>query len=174
MTEPETGRALSMEQLAALREKSETIGAFLSKRLAANIDVLQPLLSPRRLLGKRVRGGQRDDVVNADPHFSTLRERFAAAAGRPFNTPRELEDDPVSIEGRLVAHAWQYPHTLEDGRSIAMTSPVLQDQKIAMTSPVLRDTVETEDGAAWRTRFVMPAKYTLETLPDAPAEPLDP
>jgi effector-binding domain-containing protein len=53
---------------------------------------------------------------------------------------------------------------------IAMTSPVLQDQKIAMTSPVLRDTIETDAGQAWRTRFVMPAKYTMETLPDAPED----
>ena len=39
--------------------------------------------------------------------------------------------------------------------------------KIAMTAPVLQD--ETQPGE-WRMRFVMPAKYTLETLPPAPAD----
>jgi DNA gyrase inhibitor GyrI len=39
--------------------------------------------------------------------------------------------------------------------------------KIAMTSPVLQD--ETAPGE-WRMRFVMPSKYTLETLPPAPAD----
>ncbi len=39
--------------------------------------------------------------------------------------------------------------------------------KIAMTSPVLQD--ETAPGE-WRMRFVMPSKYTLATLPPAPAD----
>lgn len=40
-------------------------------------------------------------------------------------------------------------------------------EKIAMTAPVLQD--ETQPGE-WRMRFVMPAKYTLETLPPAPSD----
>jgi hypothetical protein len=40
-------------------------------------------------------------------------------------------------------------------------------EKIAMTAPVLQD--ETQPGE-WRMRFVMPSKYTLETLPPAPAD----
>ncbi|QIQ85606.1 heme-binding protein [Erythrobacter sp.] len=58
------------------------------------------------------------------------------------------------------------------GEKIAMTSPVLQDraredEKIAMTAPVLEDEVAKD---AWRMRFVMPAKYTLDTLPEPPAD----
>lgn len=58
------------------------------------------------------------------------------------------------------------------GEAIAMTAPVIQDapaqteqEQIAMTAPVMQD--EGEAGR-WRTRFVMPAEYTLETLPPAP------
>lgn len=56
------------------------------------------------------------------------------------------------------------------GEEIAMTSPVItekvdQNEKIAMTSPVM---TENTGGDTWRMRFVMPAKYTLETLPAAP------
>lgn len=40
-------------------------------------------------------------------------------------------------------------------------------EKIAMTAPVLQD--ETQPGQ-WRMRFVMPSRYTLETLPPAPSD----
>ena len=40
-------------------------------------------------------------------------------------------------------------------------------EKIAMTAPVLQD--ETKPGE-WRMRFVMPSRYTLDTLPPAPAD----
>ena len=58
----------------------------------------------------------------------------------------------------------------DGGEKIAMTSPVIQDrvdqnEKIAMTSPVMQEETETD---TWRMRFVMPAKYTMETLPTAP------
>ena len=48
--------------------------------------------------------------------------------------------------------------------SIAMTTPVTQtpsSEKIAMTAPV----TQTQQGENWTTRFMMPSKYTKETLP---------
>ena len=49
---------------------------------------------------------------------------------------------------------------------IAMTAPVIQapaeGETIAMTAPVKQSRAA---GGAWRVRFVMPAGYTLETLP---------
>ena len=53
--------------------------------------------------------------------------------------------------------------------SIAMTAPVSQapgSEKIAMTAPVNQAMLDDK----WRVTFTMPAKYTMETLP----EPLDP
>lgn len=51
---------------------------------------------------------------------------------------------------------------------VAMTSPVMQEaaasEKVAMTSPVLQERGEG-DGADQIVQFVMPSKYTLETLP---------
>ena len=46
---------------------------------------------------------------------------------------------------------------------VAMTAPVLQQgsEKIAMTAPVMQQ----GDGQTWRVRFVMPVRYTMETLP---------
>ena len=48
-------------------------------------------------------------------------------------------------------------------QNVAMTAPVIQQpsEKIAMTAPV------TQEGAgnSWKVRFVMPANYTMDTLP---------
>lgn len=48
-------------------------------------------------------------------------------------------------------------------KKIAMTAPVIQqnNEKIAMTAPV----TQQGDGNDWRVRFVMPSKYTMESLP---------
>ena len=48
-------------------------------------------------------------------------------------------------------------------QKVAMTAPVLQEpnQKIAMTAPV----TQQGDESSWKVRFVMPANYTMETLP---------
>lgn len=56
------------------------------------------------------------------------------------------------------------------GQEIAMTSPVMQDppEKIAMTSPVTVG--EGDETGSWRTRFVMPSEYTMETLPEPPSD----
>jgi predicted transcriptional regulator YdeE len=52
-------------------------------------------------------------------------------------------------------------------KDIAMTAPVLTEkagvpEKIAMTAPVLH---EQEKGSGYTVAFVMPEKYTMETLP---------
>ena len=59
------------------------------------------------------------------------------------------------------------------GEQIAMTAPVLQkrvadqNEPIAMTAPVLQEEVEADE---WRMRFVMPARFTMETLPQPPSD----
>ncbi len=51
----------------------------------------------------------------------------------------------------------------EASAKVAMTTPVTQapSEKIAMTSPV----TQTGDGQRWTVQFMMPATYTLDTLP---------
>ena len=48
-------------------------------------------------------------------------------------------------------------------REIAMTTPVTQQtsEPIAMTAPVMQQ----GDGRTWLIRFVMPSRYTMESLP---------
>jgi effector-binding domain-containing protein len=48
-------------------------------------------------------------------------------------------------------------------KKVAMTAPVTQtgSERIAMTAPV----TQQSDGKSWRVRFIMPSKYTMETVP---------
>ncbi len=48
-------------------------------------------------------------------------------------------------------------------QKVAMTEPVIQQpsEKIAMTAPVTQQV----EGNQWKVRFVMPASYTMKTLP---------
>jgi effector-binding domain-containing protein len=48
-------------------------------------------------------------------------------------------------------------------QKVSMTAPVTQQgsEKIAMTAPV----TQQGGGTTWRVRFIMPSRYTMETLP---------
>jgi hypothetical protein len=83
---------------------------------------------------------------------------FQRLAGYIFGKNRR-RDSPA------MAPVTQQP----DSEKIAMTAPVIQEpapQKIAMTAPV----TQAGSGQSWVITFVMPAEYTMESLP----EPLDP
>jgi hypothetical protein len=120
-------RALTTDDLAGLRAKTEAVAKLLRDRLAAQLEALRPVLAPRRLLGRYVRGGTRDEVPGAERAITRLRERYAALCARPFGLPKELDDEPLSIEPLLDIHPFEYPHTLKlngDGRVITLTNPL--------------------------------------------------
>ena len=70
-----------------------------------------------------MRTGVRDDIVGSDKAFEKLKEQYGQHRGRPFLLPREMEEDPISIEGVLELQPWEYTLTLGD-KPIKMTSPV--------------------------------------------------
>src|SRR5262245_14581511 len=118
-------RALTIEELGSLRERTEIIAQLLRERLAAQLQALRPLFAPRRLLGRHVRSSVREEIPGADRAFAVLKERYAAACGRPFGLPKDLEDEPLSIEPILDLYPFEYAHRLAYGeRAIAMTNPV--------------------------------------------------
>lgn len=117
------GRSVSIDQLTELRAKTEAVSQFLRKRLEGHLATMRVAFAPRWVLGKHVRSGVREDLVGSDAARQQLEQRYAQYRGRPFLLPRELEDGPVSIEGVLELHPWEYTLALGD-KSIKMTSPV--------------------------------------------------
>jgi hypothetical protein len=117
------GRSLSIDELTDLRAKTEAVSQFLRKRLEGHLATMRVAFAPRWVLGKHVRSGVREDLVGSDAAFDQLKARYGQYRGRPLLLPRELEDGPVSIEGVLELHAWEYTLQL-DGKPIKMTSPV--------------------------------------------------
>jgi hypothetical protein len=102
-------------------------------------------------------------VLEAEDDFELRRYEPSVVA----ETWVDGDFDEVGNEGfrRLVAYIGGNNRKKE---SIAMTAPVTQEaesEEIAMTAPVSQEKV----GSAWRITFLMPSKYSMETLP----EPLD-
>lgn len=91
-------------------------------------------------------------VVRADEEFE-LRDYPALVVAEVSHTGNRERASGASFR-RLAAYIFGQDRPA-GGDAIAMTAPVLQD--------------ETQPGE-WRMRFVMPAKYTLETLPPAPSD----
>ncbi len=123
----------------------------------------------------RERGEQSEyEIVRAEGDFE-LRDYAPMIVAEVTNSGDRRQASGESFR-RLAAYIFAKDRPA-GGEKIAMTSPVIQekvgvsqvdqDEKIAMTSPVLQE----ETGAdQWRMRFVMPSKYTLETLPTPPAD----
>jgi len=76
-----------------------------------------------------------------------------------------VNDDFEDASGAAFRTLFNYISGDNTGRSkIAMTSPVSQKpepEKIAMTSPV----GQTKSDQGWAVSFMMPASYTMETIP---------
>ena len=160
------GRSLSIDELADLREKTEIVSQFFRARLEGHLETVRLAFAPRRVLGKHERNGARDDIVGSDRAFEQLKATYAGYNGRPFLLPRELDDDPVSIEGVLDLYPWEYTHLLDD-KAIKMTSPIrwVVNYRSGYSLEQLREAIEAkqtprQDDAE---RYVVGA-LTLEML----------
>ncbi|MBD2841295.1 SOUL family heme-binding protein [Erythrobacter rubeus] len=108
-------------------------------------------------------------VVVEDGEFE-LREYPPIIVAQVTHTGESMRARNASFR-RLAAYIFGQDRP-RGGDTIAMTAPVMtarvgEDEKIAMTAPVLQDQTGSD---TWRMRFVMPAKYTLETLPAPPTD----
>jgi hypothetical protein len=93
-------------------------------------------------------------ISGAENRDEASRKGFSIIAGYIFGD--NIKKDKISMT---------VPVNTEESTSekIAMTAPV-NTEKIAMTMPV--NTEEEADSGAYNVSFVMPSKYTLETLPE--------
>ncbi len=170
-------RELSIDELAGVRERTEKVAALLRARLDRHLEALRPVLAPRRLLGRHVRGGVREDALNADRALTELRERYATVAGRPVNLPKELPDEPLGVEPIAELYPFAYEHRLEGGdRAITMTSPIrwLLGFRSGYTPADLRHSVRERASlrAADARQFIVNAlvlQTMLERFPEIPA-----
>jgi hypothetical protein len=122
---PPSGKNLSIEQVADLRQKTDAVSQLLHRRLSGHLETLRLLFSPRWLLGKHTRTGARDDIPNADRNFEALGEIYARHYGRPFLLPKDLPEGPLSIDGCVDLYPWEYSIKIgPDAKEITMTSPV--------------------------------------------------
>jgi SOUL heme-binding protein len=116
-------------------------------------------------------------VIKKDGNFE-VREYRAMIVAETIVVARSL-DDASGYGFRAIAGYIFGANTAKTGSSgvgerIAMTAPVtmtpekVQNEKIAMTAPVTTEALpeKAKDGSErWRMHFVMPRKYTLDTLP---------
>ena len=118
-------RRVTLEDLGVMRQQTEVISELLRRRLLTQLEILRGIFAPRRLLGRHAGALVREDAPGADRALSELRDRYAAACGRPFALPKELGDERLEIGGMLDLYPSVYRHTLEQpDRVIAMTNPV--------------------------------------------------
>jgi len=118
-----------------------------------------------------------------EPAFETLKKasEFELRSYRPMVVAEVLVQGDVASAGKegsrlvkdyIFRQGANEPASAvqKDGEKISMTVPVTMEktpEKISMTVPV---TMESSAGSGYRLHFVMPSKYTLQTLP----KPLDP
>ncbi|HEY3544846.1 MAG TPA: heme-binding protein [Propionicimonas sp.] len=103
---------------------------------------------------------QQYDVVSHFPDFEL--RRYAAHLVAEVEVDASFTDAGSRAFGVLVAFI---SGRNSSGGKVAMTAPVVQQEastRIAMTSPVIQSGAES---GRQQVGFVMPATYTLETLP---------
>lgn len=106
------------------------------------------------------------EAVVEGPVETARNEGFRRVAGYIFG------DNTAQASVAMTAPVVQGREPSGKSESIAMTAPVVQaragrSESIAMTSPVVQQPAGAE---SWSIQFIMPSKYTMETLP----QPNDP
>ena len=106
------------------------------------------------------------EAVVEGPVETARNEGFRRVSGYIFG------DNTAKASVAMTAPVVQGREAAGGSQSIAMTAPVVQaragrSESIAMTSPVVQQPAGAE---SWSIQFIMPSKYTMETLP----QPNDP
>ncbi len=126
MDDSRVGETLTIDQVAALREKTDAVSQILGSHLRTYVDTLRPLLAPRRLLGRHA--GSRDDVNGSDLALTRLKELYRESHNTPFGLPLEFPDTVLAqLDSQPAIYRWEYTHTVKskgDSRSVTITSPV--------------------------------------------------
>ena len=126
--------------------------------------LIAPLLTACTVFGIRSAEEAPHEVLAEDGEIQIRRYRAAIVAETAVDG--EYDETGSTAFNRLGGYIFGNNKKRQE---IAMTTPVVREEaseEIAMTVPVLQE----RSGRSWTMTFVMPAEYSLETLP----EPLDP
>jgi hypothetical protein len=119
------GGSMTFEELAQQRRNTELISKFLKEQLAKYLEILRPIVSPERVLGKHA--GGRLEVPGADRTLSELQQKIRDFSKQPFDLPTELDPHWLTLVGnRLELYPWEYTYEATSPRetkTITMTSP---------------------------------------------------
>lgn len=115
-------------------------------------------------------GEQPAFVVIADQGQFQVRDYDAIVVAEVTHHGTRREASGQSFR-RLAAYIFGHDRP-DGGEKIAMTSPVIHERVTSIDPTAMNSSVieEKVGKGPWRMRFVMPAKYTLETLPEAPKD----
>ncbi len=131
-------KALTVDQLAELRQRTEAIAGLLRSQLQAHLETLRPLFAPRRLLGRYA--DRKEDVVGSEKAVTQLRERLAEVCGAPLSLTPELDEDMLGrIDNRPELYPWEYtyePKGEGEAKTLTITSPVRWILTYASGSPL--------------------------------------
>ncbi|MHA7819451.1 MAG: SOUL family heme-binding protein [Erythrobacter sp.] len=110
------------------------------------------------------------EVVQSDKRFQ-LRDYAPMIVAEVTHRGERRRASGASFR-RLAAYIFAQDRPGGERERIAMTSPVIhekvdQNQRIAMTAPVIEEETGSDE---WRMRFVMPGRFTMETLPTPPED----
>ena len=107
-TEDIIRKDLDDKQFRKLRQNTDKITSYLDKRLKGHLDVLGPLLAPRKLLRAYIKSTTMEDIPGSDKAYAQLQERYAAICEKPFGLARKLTPPLPPISTKLDAILFKY------------------------------------------------------------------
>lgn len=118
-------KTIDDKEFFKLRQATEKISDFLTRRLTGHLEVLRPLFIARKLLGSYVKSSVKEEVSRSDKAFAKLYEHYTAVCEKPFGLSRKFEPPLPPISNQLVGSPYQYQQSLEgsEDRAITVTSP---------------------------------------------------
>jgi hypothetical protein len=115
--------SLTLDQLPALRERTDKAAARIHARLSEHLDTVQMLFSPRRVLGRYVQTTDGIPGPRGDKAHLQIKEQFAQISGKPYALAGDLGEEPLPIGQKLDLQPWRYDHVIDD-HTITITSPL--------------------------------------------------
>jgi len=119
--------ALTIDQLASLRDKTEAASKVLDSHLKSYLNTIKPLLAPRRVLGRHV--ATREEVNISDRMLDQLKQQYGQVVSQtPFGLPMEFPEQTLShLDNLPMVYPWEYHHvakTETTEKVLTITSPV--------------------------------------------------